>query len=72
MVKKKEQKILKKPTAKIPGQSSKQFIKNLADQQEPLFRQVENKYANPDVDNRSLYFREEFKRERKKAFGGFL
>jgi len=66
---------LKKPTAKLPSYSAKKFISTLAQQQGGLVSQqdpLRERYENPQVDNRSLFFREEFKREKKKAFGGFI
>ena len=74
-LKTKKEKILKKPTAKIPSYSSKKFISNLAQQQGGLVSQQDpqrEKYENPEQDNRSLFFKEMFKQEKKKSFGGFI
>ncbi|MFO7888283.1 MAG: hypothetical protein R6U59_08190 [Eubacteriales bacterium] len=66
---------LSKPKAKLPSYSAKKFIAGLADQQEGLvspYDRTRARYENPEVDNRSLYFRDTFKKEKKKAFGGFI
>ena len=68
----KKEKILKSPKFKTKGYSATQMIKGLAAQQGPLVREVQNQYADPQIDDRSLYFKEEFKKEKNKAFGGFL
>jgi len=78
MVKKKLKYIkntLRKPKAKIQSYSAKKFISNVAQQQGGLVSQQDPKreqYQNPQVDNRSLFFRETFKHEKKKSFGGFI
>lgn len=64
-------KILKKPKVKLPSYSSTKFVKQLA-QREELVKEVENKYADPEQDNRSQFFKESFAHEKRKAFGGFL
>ena len=67
-----KKKILKKPTAKIPSYSAKKFVSSLASNRNEMVRDVENPYANPEQDNRSLFFKESFKEEKRKAFGGFI
>lgn len=62
----------KKPKVKLEKYSAEKFVKQLGEQQGALVREIENRYANPPQDNRSLYFKEEWKNEKKKAFGGFL
>jgi len=73
--KRKYEKVLKKPKAKLPSYSAKKFVAGLADQQEGLvspYDKTRARYENPEVDSRSLYFRDTFKKEKKKAFGGFI
>lgn len=66
---------LSKPTAKLPSYSAKKFISQLASQQGALVSKEDSlreRYQNPEQDNRSLFFKEEYQREKKKAFGGFI
>jgi len=67
-----EKKKLKKPKVKLPSYSGKKFVSSLASNRNEMIRDVENPYANPEQDNRSLFFKESFKEERRKAFGGFI
>lgn len=66
--------VFKKPGfTMIKGLSATRLIQQMAKESSgALVREIENKYANPEQDNRSLYFKEEFKSEKRKAFGGFL
>jgi hypothetical protein len=73
MVKKvKVSKLLKKPSAKLSSYSPTKFVSQLADQQGALVRDVPNPYADPVQDNRSLFFKEEYRKEKQKRFGGFI
>lgn len=76
MVKKlKVNKLLKKPTAKLPTYSAKKIILKMGSESGPLVSEtdpIRERYQNPEIDNRSLFFKEEYKRERQKSFGGFL
>lgn len=73
MVKKlKVNKILKRPSVKVKNYSPTKFVANLADQQGALVRDVPNPYADPVQDNRSLFFRQSYERERRKSFGGLI
>lgn len=65
-------KIVGKPKAKLPSYSARKVVESMAKEQGALVREVENKYADPVQDNRSLFFKKEFKSERKKAFGGLI
>lgn len=61
---KKLDKLLKKPKAKLPSYSAVKTIKGLADEARPLVREVEErKFEEP----RSLFFKEEFNKERRKV-----
>jgi hypothetical protein len=70
--KKKEAKFLKKPQGKLKTFSAEKFVESIARQQGPLVRDVSDKYYNIPQDNRSLFFKEEYKNEKSKEFGGFL
>ena len=66
---------LKKPKAKLPSYSSKKFIGQLASQQGGLVTQqdpLRERYENPEIDNRSLFFKKTFDAEKNRAFGGYL
>lgn len=65
-------KILKKPKAKLPQYSATKFMSSLASNRNEMVREVENPYANPEQDNRSLFFKEAYANEKKKSFGGFI
>ncbi len=63
----------KKPKLKIKKLSATKLIEQMGKESSGrLVREVENPYADPIQDNRSQFFREEFKTEKKKAFGGFI
>ena len=64
--------IIKKPTLKFESHSATRVIQGLAKEQAQLIREVESPYVNPVQYNRSLFFRQTFKEERRKDFGGFL
>jgi len=66
------EKMLRKPTAKLPSYSARGVITNMGKQQGALVREVENPYADPVQDNRSLFFKQEFAFQKKKQFGGFI
>ena len=66
------QKMLRKPSAKMPSHSGQKVILQMAKEQGALVRDVPNPYADPVQDNRSLYFRESFTYEKRKRFGGFI
>jgi len=65
-------KILKKPKFSIKKLSATKLIQQMGNEQGALVREVENPYIDPIQNTRSLFFRETYKEERKKAFGGFL
>jgi len=65
-----KKKILKKPQAKIQKYSAKKFISQLAENNQLIGEGVD--YSNPPQDNRSLFFRESYLREKNKRFGGFI
>lgn len=66
-------KVLRKPKARpIKKLSAKRLIQQMGREQGALVREVENPYENPVQDNRSQFFREEFRYEERKSFGGFL
>ena len=65
-------KILRKPTIKLPSASPTKFVAQLAQSQGQLVREVPDRFSDPVQDNRSLFFREAFAEEKRKAFGGFL
>ena len=67
-----KEKILRKPTVKLPSASPTKFIAQLAQSQGQLVREVPDRFSDPPQDNRSLFFREAFAEEKRKAFGGFL
>ena len=69
---KKEKKFLRTPKGKLKTFSGQKFVESIAKQQGALVRDVENKYANPPQDKRSLFFKEEYKYEKQKEFGGFI
>ena len=64
--------ILKRPTTSLPSYSPTKFVAQLAQSQGSLVHEIQNRYADPPQDNRSQFFRESFKEEKRKAFGGFL
>jgi hypothetical protein len=70
----KPRKVLKKPRAKgIKKLSATKLIEQMGRESSGrLVREVPSPYVNPVQDTRSQFFREEFKTEQKKAFGGFL
>ncbi|KKK73731.1 hypothetical protein LCGC14_2890870 [marine sediment metagenome] len=68
----KVKRILKKPTAQLPSASPTKFVAQLAQSQGQLVREVPDRFSDPVQDNRSLFFREAFAEEKRKAFGGFL
>lgn len=65
-------KVLKSPRARLPSHSPTKFVADLAQSQGSLVHEIQNRYANPPQDNRSLFFRESFQEEEKKHFGGFI
>lgn len=65
-------KFVGKGKAKIPTYSATNLIKGMARESGALVRDVEDRYSAPVQDNRSLFFKEEFKKEKQKSFGGFL
>jgi len=59
-----KEKLLSKPKAKLPSYSAVKAIKGIADEAQPLVREVEErKFEEP----RSLFFKEEFNKERRSA-----
>jgi len=70
--KKKFEKVLGSAKAKLPSYSAKKVVMGMGREAGALVREVENPYANPPQDNRSLYFRESYKSEKQKRFGGFI
>ena len=60
-----KKKLLKKPTAKLPSYSAVKVVKGLASSTQPLVREVE--YREPVEDRRSLFFKDEFAKERKEG-----
>lgn len=68
----KEKNPLKLGKVSIKSASTDTIIKQYAKQSTPLVRPVENRYANPPQDTRSLFFNETWKKEKRKALGGFI
>lgn len=59
-----KQKILKKPSAKVPSYSNKQLIKNLSGSDYRMFKSEPRNYQEQPVqDNRSIFFNAEFNKE---------
>lgn len=59
-----KERILSKPKAKLPSYSAVKVVKGLADEARPLVREVEERrFEEP----RSLFFKEEFNKERRKV-----
>ncbi len=68
-------KLTKKPKLKLPSYSAEKILMQMAKEQGMLVSPYDprrEQYENPQVDNRSLYFKEEYKREKQKRFGGFI
>lgn len=74
MVKKsKSKKLFKRPVGKkVKGLSATKLVQQMGRESGALVREVENPYVDPIQDNRSQFFNEEFKFEKRKEFGGFI
>ena len=63
----------KKPKFKpIKKLSATRLIQQMGSESGALVKEVEKPYVNPEQDNRSLFFKEEYKNEKRKSFGGFI
>jgi len=67
--------MLKKPQAKLPSYSAQKIISRIASEQGGLVTErdpLRERYENPEIDNRSLFFQEEYRKQKQKRFGGFI
>ena len=61
-----KEKILKKPKTNLPSYSAKRFISQVAISTEPLVREAEEHEI--ERDDRSLFFNDEYRNEKKDMF----